>query len=100
MTAPIELDGAKVLLYTDNKSSNDFGYVYYQEDEKTVVITALAVAQYEGSEGYYLFSCDQEWNVVGDTLHYSLQEAKDYATKSNASFIKWNATNGYANGER
>jgi len=92
LTTPIELDGAKVLYFTDNKSTNDFGYVYYQEDGKKVIIIALAITQYEGSDGFYLFSCDLEWNVIGDTIHDSLQEAKECATNSNISTIKWNAT--------
>lgn len=90
LSTPTELDGAKVLFYTDNNITNDYGYVYCQEGEKSVIITALAIAQYEGNEGYYLFSCDLDWNVIGDTLHYSLQEARDCAANSNVSIIKWN----------
>lgn len=35
----------------------------------------LAVCQYEGVEGFYLFGCDNEWNCVTDTWHQTLEEA-------------------------
>ncbi|WP_169091666.1 hypothetical protein [Paenibacillus sp. PL91] len=93
MTVPIELDGAKVLYFTDNQITNDYGYVYYQEHEKTVIVTALAIALYDGDNRFYLFSCDIDWNVIGDTLHDSLHEAFDCALQSNNSSIIWNAPN-------
>ena len=40
---------------------------------------ALAICQYEGDSQYYLFYCDDEWNVRTDTCHQSLDDAKDQA---------------------
>jgi len=80
LNIPSELDGAKVILYTDNKEINYFGYVRYEDHNET--ITALAIAKYANGEGYYLFSCDIEWNVIGDTLHSTLEEAKHCAENS------------------
>ncbi|MCM3631636.1 hypothetical protein M3194_30545 [Paenibacillus glycanilyticus] len=94
MTVPIELDGAKVLYYTDNQITNDYGYVFYQEHEEKVTVTALAIAQYDGDNRFYLFSCDVDWNVISDTLHDSLQEAIDCVIHSNNSIILWNASDG------
>lgn len=56
---------------------------------KKEVITAFAVAKYDGARGYNLFSCDLEWNVIGGTLHDSLQEAKDCAENSSHVPINW-----------
>jgi hypothetical protein len=44
-----------------------------------VTPAALAIAQYEGEEGVYLFYCDEQWQVVTDTFHDSLAGAVDQA---------------------
>lgn len=36
------------------------------------------VIQYE-DEGYFLFSCDANWEVFADTWHETLEEAKEAA---------------------
>lgn len=58
MKVPELLDGAKVLLYTENKASNNFGFVQFPD--KTVIITGMAIARYENSSNFYLFDCDME----------------------------------------
>jgi hypothetical protein len=35
----------------------------------------------EDGEGYYLFSCDLNWTVIGDLYFYSLEEAEAYTYK-------------------
>jgi hypothetical protein len=35
----------------------------------------LAICQYEGEAGFYLFGCDQDWNPVTDTWHATLDDA-------------------------
>jgi hypothetical protein len=79
---PNELDGAKVIMSTTNKKSNNFGYVESNDENARVVnITAVTIAKYEDGEGYYIFSCDLNWNVIGDLYFYSLEEAESYAYK-------------------
>jgi hypothetical protein len=39
----------------------------------------LAICQPPGSQEFYLFGCDVDWNVVTDTWHQSLDEAKEQA---------------------
>jgi hypothetical protein len=40
----------------------------------------LAICVYEtGDEGFYLFYCDEEWRVVTDTWHETLEDAKSQA---------------------
>lgn len=38
--------------------------------------TGLAICQYDGADAYYLFGCDERWEVVTDTYHLSVEEAK------------------------
>lgn len=61
----------------------------FEGENEIIGITAFAVAKYGGARGYYLFSCDLDWNVIGDTLHDSLQEAKDCAENSSHVPINW-----------
>jgi hypothetical protein len=76
------LDGAKVIKCTTNIKSNDLGYVEFNEEHAIVVnITAVAIAKYKDGEGFYLFSCDINWKVIGDLYFYSLEKAKAYACK-------------------
>ncbi len=39
----------------------------------------LAICQYENESSFYLFGCDEKWNTLTDTLHETLEEAKDQA---------------------
>lgn len=70
-----EIDGAEVLTYTQNK---DFGFVEFENREKKL-ITVLAICRYDQKEECYLFACDDQVNVLGDTLHYTMEEAMDFA---------------------
>lgn len=79
MNVPLELDGAKVLFHTNNKESNDFGCVLYLEDNRKEIVKAFAIARYDGNDRYYQFGCDINWNVICDTLHDSVEEAKSAA---------------------
>ncbi|RHW41966.1 hypothetical protein D1B31_04790 [Neobacillus notoginsengisoli] len=77
MKIPNELDGAKVIQYTNNVPSNDYGIVLYEEEstKKEVKITGIAIAKYEDAEGFNLFSCDLNWQVIGDYFYFTLVEA-------------------------
>ena len=70
-----EIDGAKVIKYTKNK---DLGFVEF-EDGEPKEINGLAICNYEQKEEYYLFACDDQFNVLGDTLHYTIEEAMKFA---------------------
>jgi hypothetical protein len=46
----------------------------------TEAMTALAICDGGGTpQSYYLFSCDENWNVITDTHHLSLDEALSQA---------------------
>ena len=80
MKAPTELDGAKVILYIDNNATNNLGFIQFEDHIET--ITSLVIAKYEGSNDYYIFDCDINWNVIGDTVHSSLEEALECVNNS------------------
>lgn len=76
---PTKLDGAKVIQHTSNTLSNHYGVVGILNDRKEIIdrlpITAMAICQYEGSNKYYLFSCDTNWEVIGDFDFDTLEDA-------------------------
>lgn len=94
MIVPAELDGAKVILHTLNSLSNQYGAVQIINENKEIIdeilITAMAICQYEGSKEYYLFSCDLNWEVIGDMDFDTIEEAKDSAkTNRNIKNEDW-----------
>ncbi|KOO43055.1 hypothetical protein [Priestia koreensis] len=72
-----EIDGAKVIKYTE---TDEFGFIEYEDGEKKDILT-LAICNYDNKEEYYLFACDKQFNVLGDTLHGSVEEAMDFAKR-------------------
>lgn len=69
-----EIDGAKVIKYSKNK---DFGFVEFENGENKI-INVLAICSYKQKEEYYLFACDNQFNVLGDTLHNTIDEAMKF----------------------
>ena len=78
---PEKLDEAKLICYALKPEPLDFGFVSF-DDGRHIAIKILAIAQYEDSTEYYLFACDSTWWVMGDTVHESLETAKDFAQTS------------------
>jgi hypothetical protein len=66
---PSFLDGARVLF----RATGDFGVT----GEGTPIV-ALVIARYDDDrqDAVYSFACDSQWNVVGDLLHSSIEEAQ------------------------
>jgi len=89
-----ELDGAKIIQHTSNSMTNQYGVVGILNDNKEVInqhpITAMAICQYEGSTKYYLFSCDINWEVIGDFDFDTLEDAVVSAKLShNVNEYEW-----------
>lgn len=85
MSAPQELDGAKVIKQTKNDSSERIGVMFFEEKDRSTIeisITGLAIVEYEEENGFYLFMCDQNWVVQDDFLLNSVEEAMEWAEKS------------------
>jgi hypothetical protein len=76
---PSRLDGADILLFCplDERVRPTGGHSIQLEDGTMYVPTNAAICQYENSETVYRFYCNDDWEVVTDTVHYSVQEAID-----------------------
>ncbi len=59
---PEELDGARVL------------YRRHLPPEEGQA-SGAAICQYEGDNSFYLFWCNERWEVIGDTDHSSVNDA-------------------------
>lgn len=74
-TLPKELNGAKVLYYTDR---GVFEPVYYPGGEIAHNVSYLAVCKYENESAFYLFHCDESLDVVADDYFQSLEECQKH----------------------
>ncbi|MFX3673128.1 MAG: hypothetical protein ACE3JQ_01590 [Paenisporosarcina sp.] len=94
MSAPHELDGAKVIKQTKNDASQKIGVMFFEEKDGSTIeigITGLAIVQYEEENGFYLFMCDHNWEVQDDYLLNTVEEAIEWAEKSfDVSEKDWN----------
>ena len=84
-TFPKELDGAKVLYYTDR---GIFEPVYYPGGAIAHNVSYLAVCHYENDENYYIFHCDESLNVVADDCFHSIDACKRYIEKNDIVWHK------------
>src|SRR3954452_22922987 len=68
---PEQLDGANVLLWTpDLRVTRPTARTTHRVGGDLLgAAVALAICQYDGDSQYYLFYCDDEWNVRTDTCH-------------------------------
>ena len=82
---PKKLDGAKVLYYT---GEGDFGVVTNTNETDAERICYLAICKYENDNGYYLFLCDENYNVVTDDLLDSITQCFEIASFKKDD-IKW-----------
>jgi hypothetical protein len=73
-----ELDGATVLFYTViDERLQTTGRTTHRVDGQVVGdFYGLAICQYEGAQPFYLFYCDANWQVITDTCHQTLADAK------------------------
>ncbi|MFB7877595.1 hypothetical protein ACFC06_20295 [Nocardia sp. NPDC056064] len=73
---PVLIDGARVLRVADISALVPTGRTRH------IVFGAfvdrfdrLAIARYDGADGFYLFYCDAEWNCITDTYHDDVASA-------------------------
>ena len=84
---PKILDGAKVLYYTPKDS---YGEIHYTTGEVAEYVNYLAICQYSSAkEEYYLFRCNEEFEVVGDSVWNSIDECMAVANSSYDGTILW-----------
>lgn len=84
---PKILDGAEVLYYTPN---NNYGEVYWDNGEIAHYIKYLAICKYPNHDDeFYLFCCDECYDVVADSLWNSIEMCMSAANSSNGNQILW-----------
>lgn len=81
MTPPRDLDGAAVLTTASVSAARATGLTQHFRAGERVneQIHWLAVGRYEGQPGFYLFYCGEDWTVVTDTFHDTVEGALDQA---------------------
>jgi hypothetical protein len=74
--APRMIDGAKVICFTPidlrHRATGNCRQIIAGVAQGQAA--GLAVCQYEGEDGFYLFGCDVDWNCITDTWCPTLDE--------------------------
>lgn len=83
---PDILDGAKVLFFT---LKDDYGIMYDTTGNAVEYFKYLAICKYDNGEGYYLFKCNEEYEVVSDSLWESINMCMGVANTSYGENILW-----------
>ena len=79
---PNVLDGAFVYFYTQK---DNYGSVFY-DNGKIEYIYHLAICSYNNNQ-YYLFHCNNKFEVIADYLFDSIEECKSIASKSKKGVV-------------
>ncbi|MBQ2956570.1 MAG: hypothetical protein IJE08_08930 [Clostridia bacterium] len=82
---PKVLDGAQVLYYTPKEH---FGDILYTTGEIAAHVYYLAICKYESSGTHYLFQCNSNYEVEGDSAWDSVEECMS-AASSYSKHIRW-----------
>ena len=83
---PAELDNAKVLYYTQQ---DDYGAIRYPSGEVADYYYYLAICKYSKYDEYYLFCCNENYEVVSDWPGSSIEECMEVAASSYKENIQW-----------
>ena len=86
---PTELDNAKVLYYTPQ---DDYGAIHYPNGEVADYYRYLAICvypQYPYDHNYYVFCCNEEYEVVNDWPESSIEACMAVAARSYKENICW-----------
>lgn len=77
------LDGARVLMVTaiDDRHRHTGNCRHFKNGELQKPATYLAICRYDdrADGGIYLLACDADWNVVTDTWHETVADARHQA---------------------
>ena len=83
---PAELDNAKVLYYTPQ---DDYGVIRYPSGEVADYYRYLAICTYSRDGEYYLFCCNENYEVVSDWPEHSIEKCMEVAASSYKENIQW-----------
>lgn len=81
---PSELDGAKVLYYTPK---GDYGAIRYPNGDIADNYKYLAICKYENDDKYYLFCCDEKYDVVTDWLYDNFEDCMSAAISRKENIV-------------
>lgn len=83
LNAPKEIDDARVIVFSaiDERHTPTEDAKHYAAGNLTPTPASLAICRYEDADAFYLFGCDQDWRVITDSCHMSLDEAKAQAER-------------------
>lgn len=85
---PKILDGANVIYYT---LKSDYGTILYSNGEIADYIKFLAICKYPNEKDeYYLFKCNEKYEVIGDSMYSSIKECIESSKSSYSDKIIWN----------
>ena len=78
---PNPLNGALVICYTplDQRHRQTGSCSQIRNGAVAGPASGLAICQYPDESGYFLFGCDADWDVLSDTWHQTLEDAKHQA---------------------
>ena len=83
---PDILDGAKVLFYSEK---DNYGEIQSSDKSYDNVYCYLAICKYSNDKQYYLFCCNENYEVVNDWLCDSVAECKRGAAMAYKNDIVW-----------
>ena len=81
---PEKLDGAKVLFYTPQ---GDYGKIKYPNGEIADYFRYLAICRYANDKEYYLFCCDETYEVVSDSPWDSIDQCMNIAASYKENIV-------------
>lgn len=88
---PTQLDGADVLLWAVSRTGL-FHTIPDGSDPNTagvISVSAMAICRYPGTDRYYLFKCNPNWEVVFDWDAATIEEAQTIAAQHTHEPIHW-----------
>jgi hypothetical protein len=79
--APHDISGARAICFAEVTCAvSPTGATTHRVAGQVLpAVRRLAICQYAGDSGFYLFYCDEQWEPLTDTFHVSLSEAKRQA---------------------
>ena len=83
---PTELDNAKVLYYTPH---DNYGAIRYPNGEIADYYHYLAICTYSKNDEYYLFCCNENYEVVSDWFDSTIEKCMEVAASSYKENIQW-----------
>ena len=83
---PDILDGAKVLFFT---SKDDYGVMFDTEGNEVAQFKYFAICKYDNCDEYYLFKCNEKYEVESDFVCDSIEMCMNIASDHYGKEIMW-----------